>query len=154
MITIYKSKRELVYDGGNGGEASRFSVSLGFAPEGRKTREGDGKTPEGEYRIISKNYKSKFHVSMGLNYPNARDAMDAYKRAEIGVTDLMRIAFASLLRVRPPYNTPLGGFIMIHGADPAGRTGDWTAGCIAVSNAEAEYLAGAVKRGERVMIYE
>lgn len=42
---------------------------------GPKRREGDGQTPEGFYRIDRFNPKSSFHLSMGLNYPNASDAV-------------------------------------------------------------------------------
>ncbi len=154
MIIINKSKRVLIYKDKNGSEPLRFSVSLGFAPEGRKTHEGDGKTPEGIYRVISKNYKSKYYISLGLGYPNSRDAKDAYRRSEIGFIDMLKISLASLLRIRPPYNTPLGGFIMIHGTGSVERTGDWTAGCIAVTNAEIDKLSKVVKRGERVIINE
>ncbi len=40
---------------------------------GPKRREGDGQTPEGFYQIDRYNPKSNFHLSMGLNYPNASD---------------------------------------------------------------------------------
>jgi hypothetical protein len=40
---------------------------------GPKRREGDGQTPEGFYQIDRFNPKSNFHLSLGLNYPNASD---------------------------------------------------------------------------------
>jgi murein L,D-transpeptidase YafK len=40
---------------------------------GPKRREGDGQTPEGFYQINRFNPKSNFHLSLGLNYPNASD---------------------------------------------------------------------------------
>lgn len=40
---------------------------------GPKRREGDRQIPEGCYRVIIFNPKSNFHLSMGLDYPNASD---------------------------------------------------------------------------------
>ena len=40
---------------------------------GPKRREGDLQIPEGFYHINRFNPKSKFHLSLGLNYPNASD---------------------------------------------------------------------------------
>ena len=40
---------------------------------GPKKREGDKQIPEGIYKIKVFNPKSKFYLSMGLDYPNARD---------------------------------------------------------------------------------
>ena len=37
---------------------------------GDKQREGDRKTPEGHFHIVFKNSLSKFHLSLGLDYPN------------------------------------------------------------------------------------
>ena len=40
---------------------------------GPKLKEGDRQIPEGIYKIKVFNPKSKFYLSMGLDYPNARD---------------------------------------------------------------------------------
>ena len=40
---------------------------------GPKRREGDGQVPEGFYTVDRFNPRSLFHVSLGLNYPNAAD---------------------------------------------------------------------------------
>lgn len=40
---------------------------------GPKRQEGDGQVPEGLYHIERFNPKSLFHLSLGLNYPNASD---------------------------------------------------------------------------------
>ena len=106
---------------------------LGFAPVGPKRQEGDGKTPEGHYRIDWRNPDSRFHRSLHVSYPDAGD-----------------VARAAARGVSP------GGLIMIHGqpnALPAGRVpGDWTDGCIALSNAEIEALWEAVPDGTPIEI--
>lgn len=48
-----------------------FTASSGTA--GPKRREGDRQIPEGCYVIERFNPESKFHLSMGLNYPNDSD---------------------------------------------------------------------------------
>lgn len=40
---------------------------------GPKEREGDLQAPEGFYRIVRFNPHSRFHLSLGLNYPNSSD---------------------------------------------------------------------------------
>ena len=108
-----------------------YDIALGFMPVGHKQFEGDGKTPEGTYFINRHNPKSRFHLSVGISYPNPQDK-----------------AFAEAQGKSP------GGDIMIHGrSDYKGRNkGDWTAGCIAVSNPEIEELWSAVALGTTVEI--
>ncbi len=49
------------------------NVALGFAPEGDKRQEGDGKTPEGLFKINRRNPQSAFHLSLGIDYPHDDD---------------------------------------------------------------------------------
>lgn len=108
-------------------------IQLGDAPVGHKQFEGDERTPEGRYAIDYGNPDSAYHLSLHISYPNAHDT--AYARA----------------RGRNP-----GGLIFIHGqpnALPFGRVpGDWTDGCIAVSNAEIETLWDSVLDGATIDI--
>lgn len=102
------------------GPPRQFHIALGFAPSGDKSRQGDGRTPEGKFRIDRLNRSSAFHMSLGLDYPQKRHR-DAARKAGVDP----------------------GGDIMIHGQPnqvPDGYRvkGDWTAGCIALTNAEVE----------------
>jgi murein L,D-transpeptidase YafK len=124
LIIIDKSARQmaLLRDGQT---LRTYRIALGFSPDGDKTRQGDGRTPEGTFRIAVRNDASKYHLSLGIDYPQAEDRA----RAEAGGFDP-------------------GGDIMIHGqpnALPDGTIikGDWTAGCIAVSNAEMREIWAA-----------
>ena len=57
-------------------------VQLGFgASDGAKRAEGDGRTPEGAYLVSSKNPQSKFHLALGISYPNADDAAHKPRQA-------------------------------------------------------------------------
>lgn len=103
-------------------------IQLGDAPEGHKQFQGDERTPEGRYLIDYGNPQSSYYLSLHISYPNEADK--AYARA----------------RGRSP-----GGAIFIHGQPnglPTGRIpGDWTDGCIAVSNEEITALWQAVPNG-------
>lgn len=108
-----------------------YRIKLGFAPEGHKQFEGDGKTPEGLYRIDRRNPNSRFHLSLGISYPNAQDRMVA---AAMGKSP--------------------GGDIFIHGQRHPMRkdTEDWTWGCIAVSNDEIEKIYSMIEDGVPIAI--
>lgn len=152
MIIIEKSKRLLRCPDKNGEILFSCPVSLGKCPVGAKLCEGDQKTPEGLYRIVSINPQSKFHLAFGISYPERHDARIALREKRISRMTFMRIALSSLLGVRPPWNTALGGFIMLHGESPEGLEGDWTAGCIALKNRDIDLLAKHIKKRERVKI--
>lgn len=152
MIRIVKHARTLEVTSSSGKTLFSCSVSLGECPVGAKTREGDMKTPEGKYHITHKNAGSKYHIALGISYPSRKDAYLAQREKRISKMTAMRILLCDLFRIRPPWKTSLGGFIMIHGEHPDGKSGDWTAGCIAVKNSEIEKIAKLVKRGEAVEI--
>jgi murein L,D-transpeptidase YafK len=107
-----------------------YDVDLGRAPAGHKQFEGDGKTPEGAYFINRRNPNSDFHLSIGISYPNDADR-----------------AFAEAAG-KPP-----GGDIFIHGYSRyKGRNGDWTEGCIAVTNRQMEDIYAMVRDGTPIFI--
>lgn len=107
-----------------------YDIALGFAPVGHKQFEGDGKTPEGTYRINYKNPDSEFHLSLKISYPNDVDR-----------------AYASSMGKSP------GGDIFIHGG-PRKKVyqRDWTAGCIAVTDRQMEVIYSMVKQGTPIHI--
>lgn len=150
-IIIKKAERLLqLLDGTS--EVLRCDISLGNEPIGPKRTEGDGRTPEGIYRICSRNERSKFYLALGLSYPNAADAKRALSEGRIGRIVYWRLLVADLLGIRPAWNTALGGFVMIHGEHPEGKTGDWTAGCIAVKNEDMRILYDKCSKGTEVEI--
>jgi len=132
-ILVEKSARRMTVWQRQGGPR-RFRIALGFAPEGDKSRQGDGRTPEGIFRIDRLNRQSAYHLSLGLDYPRAQHRAAAR---------------------RGGYDP--GGDIMIHGQPnqvPDGYKvkGDWTAGCIAVTNAEIEEIFAHAAIGTEVEI--
>ncbi|MBL8561023.1 MAG: L,D-transpeptidase family protein [Gemmobacter sp.] len=132
-ILIEKAARRMVVFR-DGKPLKTYTIALGFAPQGDKLRQGDGRTPEGRFRINRRNAASAYHLSLGLDYPQAED----------------------ISRARAAGHDP-GGDIFIHG-QPNSRKGqatlrqDWTAGCIAVSDTEIEELWAATPNGTSVEI--
>ena len=151
MIVIKKAEHRL-YLISKGETLFECQIMLGENPVGPKETEGDGKTPEGKYYICTRNSQSKFHLSLGISYPNARDAKSAYEQKRVSLKQLISITLKNRLRLRPDWDSPLGGYIMLHGESPEGKTGDWTKGCIAVKNDSIEVIYRLVKRGEKVLI--
>jgi murein L,D-transpeptidase YafK len=118
-ILIVKSERKLFLLQ-QGRILKAADIALGLMPNGHKEREGDFKTPEGQYFLEARNPDSDYFLSIKISYPNERDR-----------------ARARQLGVDP------GGQIMIHGQPNAPKLEerryqgwDWTDGCIAVSNSD------------------
>ena len=126
-----------------------FPIVLGKCPKGHKEREGDFRTPEGEYYVCTKNEKSKYHLALGLSYPNPADADAAFETGKISPEQHAAILCAHANGKRPPWDTKLGGFIMIHGG---GLASDWTAGCIAMENEDIAALFALCPLGTPVKI--
>ena len=50
-----------------------FPICAASGDLGPKARAGDGQVPEGYYKVDRFNPRSSYHVSLGLDYPNALD---------------------------------------------------------------------------------
>lgn len=134
LIRVEKSARRLLLLDARGGVLRRYEgIQLGDAPVGHKQFEGDERTPEGRYVVDYGNPKSAYHLSLHISYPNAPDR-----------------AFAESQGRSP------GGQIFIHGQpnwiDRGRIPGDWTDGCIALSNEEIEELWTLVGDGTPIDI--
>jgi hypothetical protein len=114
-----------------------FQVDLGWNGLHDKHRQGDGATPEGEYRVerLMGEGRTQYHRALLLDYPNSRD----------------RAAFDLAVREgRLPEDARIGGSIEIHGEGGRGR--DWTDGCVALSNDDMEVLFEASHVGMPVFV--
>jgi murein L,D-transpeptidase YafK len=132
-VLVLKSERKLLLMRGDE-VLKTYSVSLGGSPVGPKIRQGDSKTPEGIYVLDRHNAKSQYHRSIHISYPNAEDVARAKK---LGV--------------------PPGGDVFVHGqphdfSGTSQQLGDWTDGCIAVTNAEMDEIWRAVADGTVIEI--
>lgn len=135
MLVVEKTARRLLLFRDSFPIAT-FDVELGFAPDGHKSKQGDGRTPEGLYWINGRNPESAFHLSLHISYPNAEDVAAAEARGE-----------------------DPGGAIVIHGGNGlfdrlkgAIRGADWTDGCIAVTNADMERIWSLIDVGTPIVI--
>lgn len=148
-LEIYKSERKMVLT--VGGDVSRtFKIALGGAPEGDKIKRGDSKTPEGEFYVAWKNPRSSFHRFLGLSYPMPRHAERALESGLIDRATRDAIVRAADKKMQPPQGSRLGGWVGIHGG---GAGVDWTLGCIAVSDEEAEMLFDTLIVGDRIVVF-
>jgi murein L,D-transpeptidase YafK len=134
-LIVNKAKRELLVMR-RGAIARSYRIALGRSPVGAKARQGDGRTPEGDYVIDSRNAKSRFHRALHISYPGPPDRTRA---ATLGIDP--------------------GGDIMIHGLPRwatllgrAHRLLDWTEGCIALTNEEIDELWDLVPDGTPIRI--
>lgn len=141
-----------------------YVIGLGQAPVGHKERQGDNRTPEGEYRVIQKttgpfrgrNGRYLGKAWMRLNYPNELDAESGFARGVISEAEKEAIIAANRDGREPPKSTRLGGGIGIHGwwgRWPGEDRQDLTWGCVTLQNRQMEELFRRVEVGTRVMIY-
>jgi murein L,D-transpeptidase YafK len=151
VVRIVKSVRRLeVLDGGR--VVFACPVALGPAPEGDKRVEGDGRTPEGAFFVCTRNERSRYHRFLGLSYPSPEDAERGLRDRLLTHREALAIGRAAALGRRPPWDTPLGGEIGIHGAGGEPREGDWTRGCVAVDDETMDELWRLCPLGTRVFV--
>jgi lipoprotein-anchoring transpeptidase ErfK/SrfK len=147
-VHVEKAERVLtVYS--EGMPVKTYRIAMGRAPVGDKSREGDQRTPEGSFYVCTKNPESRHRRSLGLSYPAEQHADKGLEQGLITKRQHRTIIDALERYERPPWSTPLGGEIMIHGG---GTGSDWTQGCIAVEDDEAEELYNALPMGTPVDI--
>lgn len=137
-IKIVKHRREMSLLDKNGNALRTYKIALGSNPVGNKVREGDHRTPEGNYTITYRNPNSEYFRSIKISYPSASD-----------------IARTRKLGVKNP-----GGDIFIHGTPPEKswmfwrytNLRDWTQGCVALSNKDMTEVWNLINEGTPVVI--
>jgi murein L,D-transpeptidase YafK len=147
-IVINKSKRELsVYVNHLGLNSTLepygtllktyHQIALGTRPIGDKVREGDRRTPEGEFYVARKVPNSDYHKALLISYPNIEDAKRGLTEGLINKIQSKKIIDSINKCKTPPQNTKLGSYLEIHGS---GKGRDWTWGCIGLDNSEIDEL--------------
>ncbi|MDY6943003.1 MAG: L,D-transpeptidase [Pseudomonadota bacterium] len=116
----------------------------------------DAKTPLGEFRVASLKPSQAFHFFVGLNYPNEAHARQAFDDFRLTPRQYHRIVTAIRKGQTPPQETPIGGYIGIHGVGEGDaqihRRFNWTQGCVALTNSQIDILRSWIKLGTRVVI--
>jgi murein L,D-transpeptidase YafK len=146
LIIVDKTARKLVLYR-NGAPVKTYTVVLG-RNSGRKTVEGDRRTPSGVYRITTKRAHPKYDRFLGINYPNDGD-IEQYHAARSGSLTRAVLGQSSV--------RGLGGMIGIHGSDKEelNRVGiNWTFGCVSLANRDVEELYKEVETGSTVLIFD
>ena len=158
-LVIWKSHYTLtLYKGDRPVKTYRAVFGRGYR-DGDKRRMGDKRTPEGEFYICTMNHSKRFYKFMGLSYPGLQHAEYGLQSRLISFRDYAMIKKAIEERQPPPWETPLGGAIGIHGRmlDSSARqlyyTGmNWTDGCVALDNADVDEIFSVVSIGTPVTI--
>ena len=140
-ILVDKSDYELrVYD--EEGWYATYPVVFGSKSLDDKLMEGDRRTPEGSFRILSKKRHEKWHKMMLLDYPNKESWEKFKQRKARGII---------------PANAKIGGGIAIHGTWPNdnivvdGYT-NWTQGCVSLKNEDLDEIFSFVPIGTKIII--
>ncbi|ULA65416.1 MAG: Murein L,D-transpeptidase [Nitrospira sp.] len=127
MLTLYK----------NGHKVVSYPVRLGFNGIREKQFQGDGATPEGQYRITDKRGagRTQFYRALVLDYPNQDDRRRFVQGKKAG---------------RIPLAKQIGGQIEIHGVE--NELMAQTLGCVMLDNAQMNALFERVEQGSVVSI--
>lgn len=140
-VVITKSNYELqVFD--EEGWYATYPVVFGNKDLSDKLMEGDRRTPEGTFKIISKKPHQKWHKMLMLDYPN-QESWDKFKeRKAKGVI---------------PASAKIGGGVAIHGTWPhddivVDDFTNWTNGCVALKNEDLDELDAILPVGSKVII--
>lgn len=122
-----------------------YKVVFGNDDMGDKRIEGDRKTPEGTFRILSKRYDNRWNRFLLLDYPNESSYSKFQNRQARG-----EISQAATI----------GNGIGIHGVEKTSGITDvyvekrinWTLGCISMKTEDVNELYEVLKVGTPVVI--
>ena len=140
-IIVDKSEYELyVYD--NEGWYATYPIVFGSKDLRDKMREGDKRTPEGNFKVIIKKIHNKWGPELLLDYPNETSVQKFKERKAKGLV---------------PKNAKIGNGIAIHATRPqeewtVDNFYNWTDGCVSVKYTEMKDLYSYIPVGTPVTI--
>ena len=140
-IIIDKSDYELkVYD--DEGWYATYPIVFGGKDLSDKMREGDKRTPEGNFKVILKKIHPQWGPELLLNYPNDESYVRFNERKAKGLI---------------PKNAKIGGGIAVHATRPeeewtVDNYYNWTDGCVSVKYTEMKDLYSYIPVGTLVTI--
>lgn len=131
-------------------------AAIGRAGTSTMRSRGDNTTPIGEFRIHWINEDSKFHIFLGLDFPDFEHTRRAYANGHLDIDQFLQVTDSLRSNRVPPQTTALGGHIGIHGLGEADAdihaVSDWTRGCVALTDSQIEELFDMVGIGTRVVV--
>jgi len=140
-IIVDKSEYELyVYD--NEGWYATYPIVFGSKDLGDKMREGDKKTPDGNFKIVLKKIHNQWGPELLLDYPNDASIQKFQERKAKGML---------------PKTAKIGNGIAIHATRPQEEWTidnfyNWTDGCVSVKYTEMKDLYSYIPVGTPVTI--
>ena len=132
------------------------NVAIGSNGATWNKRQGDEKTPLGDFQIMEIRESQRFQMFIAIDYPTLQHATRALESKGLAPSEYRAIQDAWAQGRPPPQNTSLGGHIGIHGVG-AGNTSihsgvNWTDGCVALNNEQLEQLLRQIRVGMKVRI--
>jgi murein L,D-transpeptidase YafK len=140
-ILVIKSNYELqIYD--KDGWYATYPAVFGSKSLDDKMMQGDRKTPEGTYHIVSKRPHEKWDKIMDLDYPNPDDMAKFKERKVEGLI---------------PRSAKIGDGIAIHGTWPHDEVAvdayqNWTNGCVSLKREDMDEVYEMAPVGTKVII--
>jgi murein L,D-transpeptidase YafK len=140
-IIIDKSDYELqVYD--EQGWLATYPIVFGSKDLGDKMREGDRRTPTGDFKVLLKKVNKKWGVELLLDYPTQESIAKFNLRKAQGLI---------------PKNAKIGNGIAIHGTRKdeewtVDNFYNWTDGCVSVKYSDMQELYDMIPEGTPVSI--
>ena len=140
-IIVDKSEYELyVYD--NEGWYATYPIVFGSKDLGDKMREGDKKTPDGNFKVVLKKIHNQWGPELLLDYPNNISVQKFNDRKAKGLL---------------PKTARIGNGIAIHATRPqeewtVDNFYNWTDGCVSVKYTEMKDLYSYIPVGTPVTI--
>lgn len=147
-VVVHKSKRNVALCK-SGKLVKNLRSALGSKPVGDKSKEGDGKTPEGVFYVPRVLPNSSFYKAFLISYPSLDAASRGFAAGLISSSVRTQIQNAHASCTEPPQNTPLGGEIEVYGN---GSGEDWTSGCVALEDKDVDVLWSAIGAGDSIVI--
>jgi len=157
VVLVEKSANKMtVFYQGN--PLKSFVCVSGVNPQGDKQKQGDNRTPEGQFFITEKERLNDHPYLgrkwLGLSYPTPVHAQKGLENNLISLDQYNDVIQATAQKTLPPQNTALGGWIGIHGGreDLTKQGLNWTEGCLALQDADLEVLYNMVQYGTPIVI--
>lgn len=136
IVVVKKERKMYLYKDNK--VQNTLPVSLGKNPVGTKQRQGDNRTPEGEFWISRKLCSPKYYRSLCISYPRPEDKARAAKNGVNPGGDVT-------IHAQPTWNADGKG-------DMHTLSQNWTHGCVAVTNSAMKELWYAVREGVPIII--
>lgn len=132
------------------------NIAIGRYGASNSRMKGDNKTPLGSFQISWIKQHHRYYRFFGVNFPNQETADLALAEKRISRQTWLSITKAIESSRLPPQDTPLGGYIGIHGIGHGDRVihsrFNWTNGCVALTNTQIDELSSWIKIGTKVVI--